>query len=185
MDQETKDGEKTPRKTNSMQDKLSFLFGSPLETFDPSVKPSQHNIVCKWIFEYDKLRGSNLHLKKPQKDHLIEILANEVISVWKLQSLEVLPIENVKRKLRPVIAIAEKYTRNGSYSNKKNDHEWIRNERKPFGAIFDISAESLTPRIGKKRKSEEMVSDVMIQFVRQAFKTGFFSTLIFLCKLTN
>ena len=103
--------QKTPRKANSMQDKLSFLFGSPLETFDTTTKPSQCDIICKWIFEYDRLRSTNWNMKKTQKDHLIDILADEVMSVWKFQSLQVIPRENVKRKLRPVIAIAEEMER--------------------------------------------------------------------------
>ena len=57
-----------------MQDKLGFLFENPLETFEANSKPTEYDIVCRWIFEYDKVRGTKRFMNKKKSLKYYKIL---------------------------------------------------------------------------------------------------------------
>ena len=151
-----------PRTIVSMQDKLGFLFEAPMKEFASDSKPTEYDVVCRWIFEFDKVRGSKRFMKRNEKSQVIQTVTNDVISVWKLQSFETLNKVEVKKRVRTVIGHAEEYIQNGAYTNHKNDKPWIESEQKSFWRTFNISIDSVTPRIsGKKRKTEEEMVSVI------------------------
>ena len=142
----------------SMQDKLGFLFETPLESFEANSKPTEYDIVCRWIFEYDKVRGTKRFMNKKEKSQVLQNVTDDFMSLWRFESFETLKEPEVKKKLRSVISRAENYIDNGSYANQKSNEAFIESEKKGFSGILDIALESITPRkTGTKRKSEEMV----------------------------
>ena len=45
-----------PSKTK--HESLEFVFGDPLQSFDPNIKPTTFSVIKHWIYHYDGVRGS-------------------------------------------------------------------------------------------------------------------------------
>ena len=43
--------------SKSKHKSLEFIFGEPLQKFDPNIKPTTFSVIKHWIYLYDEYRG--------------------------------------------------------------------------------------------------------------------------------
>ena len=44
--------------SKSKHKSLEFIFGEPLQKFDPNIKPTTLSVIKHWIYLYDEYRGA-------------------------------------------------------------------------------------------------------------------------------
>ena len=44
--------------SKSKHKSLEFIFGEPLQKFDPNIKPTAFSVIKHWIYLYDEYRGA-------------------------------------------------------------------------------------------------------------------------------
>ena len=106
-----------------------------------------------------------MHMKKADKNKVINEVAKYLISIWKSHSLETLEEKNVQTKVSRVVnRIQEKiYLR--EYENNRWDPQWVSDERNyVLSRVFDITNYVITQvsshsgSSGTKRKAADSVN---------------------------
>ena len=155
---------KTPSTPTSMIQKISFVYGSPLKALNFS-KITDCDLIRFWFKHYDEYRGTNKHMKKADKNKVINDVAKYLISIWKSHSLETLDEKNVKTKVSRVVNRVQEKIYLREYENNRWDPQWISDERNyVLSRVFDITNYVITQvsshsgSSGTKRKAADSVN---------------------------
>ena len=93
---------KAPKKPNSKNDQISFVYGSPLRTLDSSVeKLTNCDVIRLWKGFYDEYRRTSWKRQKSDKNKITKSVAKYLISFWQLK----FPSEETKTEAQLVTKI--------------------------------------------------------------------------------
>ena len=149
------------KSSNSNQNHLHLekIFGTPIETLEPSHLPKKHDIIKYWMFLDNSARTSR-KMSSEVKNQVNNSLISSVVSIWKSKGLDVLENKrSLERKFERLTSDANKLGWDPRCRTSKS--EWIEEQKKKFDMIFDIGESSSLPNSAPatplKRKSEELV----------------------------
>ena len=138
-----------PSKTK--HESLEFVFGDPLESLDPNIKPTTFNVIKHWIYHYDGIRGSKRCMSDTDKHNVISKVVESIVSLPVYVSATLMSKPNLCRKLKRDI-----YGKNGigeweALSRRKNDQKWIEDRRTDLNETYDIEGVKIS-KTGDERK---------------------------------
>ena len=87
-----------PSKTK--HESLEFVFGDPLESLEPNIKPTTFNVIKHWIYHYDGIRGSKRCMSDTDKHNVISKVVESIISLPVYVSATLMSKPNLCRKLK-------------------------------------------------------------------------------------
>ena len=151
-----------PSKTK--HESLEFVFGDPLQSLDPNIKPTAFSVFKHWIYHYDGIRGSKRCMTDTDKHNVISKVVESIISLPVYVSATLMSKPNLCRKLKRDI-----YGKNGIDSwvdliLRKNDLQWIEARRTDLNETYDVEAmhspalvNLVSPNKRKKPEGEQQV----------------------------
>ena len=157
------------------QFKLEFIFGKGISSFPPGKVPIEADIVRRWVFDYDRMRGDRLRPGEAFQHEVIFCVVDELMDFWKI---------NVDHPIRPrwkvftkVKAIVDRVQPLMAYvrqrDNPENHQEWIEYQLSCFQSECDISEDGVEKRVPKNtRKFEEEDPDFPGPSSKKAFVVG-------------
>ena len=125
-----------PSKTK--HESLEFVFGDPLESLDPNIKPTTFNVIKHWIYHYDGVRGSKRNMNEADKNDVISRVVDSIISLPVYVTATLMSRKTILKKLKRDI-----YGKDGidgwiPLHRRKNDQEWIEDRRRDLNEVYDI-----------------------------------------------
>ena len=142
---------------------LGYIFGEPLEAFDPAKPPSMLDVVRKWMEVYDRKRKESptKNLSQSFKDNVILMeVVDALTNVWLNLSREVGLVGDIKKRVKDVIKEAQKLEI-GLHPKRKVDNDWISVQKERFKKGVDISPVKSKPKKDVP-KAEENTEPVIL-----------------------
>ena len=141
------------------QFKLEFIFGKGISSFPPGTVPIEADLVRRWVFEYDRMRGDRIRPGEAFQHEVISSVVDELIDFWKANNSgqPIRPRWKVFTKVKDfIVGRVEPLFMFIRQRNEPEQHaQWIANILSSFVSKFDISATSPDPaekRVPKKSK---------------------------------
>ena len=150
-----------PSKTK--HESLEFVFGDPLESLDPNIKPTTLSVIKHWIYHYDGVRGAKRNMYEADKNDVISKVVDSITSLPVYVSATLMSRHGIFTKLKRDI-----YGKNGieewiDFHRRKNDQQWIEDRRRDLNEIYDIEVvhsptlvNLLSPSKRKKPEDEQV-----------------------------
>ena len=150
-----------PSKTK--HESLEFVFGDPLQSLDPNIKPTAFSVFKHWIYHYDGIRGSKRCMSDTDKHNVISKVVESIISLPVYVSATLMSKPNLCRKLKRDI-----YGKNGILEweylqSRKDDQQWIKDRRTDLNEIYDV--ENLYMLSKRKQTGDETVGKKLMNIL--------------------
>ena len=125
----------------SKNQQLGFVFGDPLESFEPGIQPTESDVIRMWCHFYDKSRGDSARqMSRKEKSDVIHIVFKSLCDNWMASSRSHLAqLKSPKVIFRSIERLTEKADKIGFLKNLQlNNSKWIEEKKSLFSSVFKI-----------------------------------------------
>jgi len=141
--------------SKSKHKSLEFIFGEPLQKFDPNIKPTMFSVIKHWIYLYDEYRGAKRFMSDTDKNNVITKVAESIMSLPIYMHATLMSKKTIFKKLKRDI-----YGKNGIgewevLNRRKNDQKWIEDRRIDLNEIYDIEGVKISKTRDEHKKNSE------------------------------
>ena len=106
------------------QFKLEFIFGKGISSFPPGKVPIEADIVRRWVFDYDRMRGDRLRPGEAFQHEVIFCVVDELMDFWKINVDHLIhPRWKVFTKVKAIVDRVEPLMAFVRQRNNPQDHQ--------------------------------------------------------------